>query len=111
MLFTGVRGRGFLRTSPQQSSRKFVPRRYHCAGVVSPRRPEREKAFSERLDDIYGLEVGAMSDGLKVLLAEGPFGCLGRGPISPATRGWLLRRRRDGLRHDGGMGHMMSGSM
>src|SRR5215208_2658730 len=42
-----------------------------------------------------------MSDGLKVLLAEGPFECLGRGPISPATRGWLLRRRRDGLRHDG----------
>src|SRR5215212_10477490 len=40
-----------------------------------------------------------MSDGLKVLL-----GAVGGGPGRPATRGWVLRWRRDGLRHDGRYG-------
>src|SRR5215208_3689253 len=106
MLFTGVRGRGFLRTSPQQSSRKFVPRRYHCAGVVSPRRPEREKAFSEMLDDFYGLEVGAMRDGLKVLM-----GALGGALLVLLLVAGFSGGGGMGYGMMGGMGHMMSGGM
>jgi hypothetical protein len=64
------------------------------------------KAFGERLEDIYGLEVGAMSDGLKVLLGALGGALLGLLLVAGFSGGGGM-----GYGMMGGMGHMMSGGM